>query len=341
MVTTRQKMKKSASSMTSPSNSTSSIGSSNTTTDVLQDESREMGQQRHKKKKLTSSLPTSGQSRTMDQNLSGKMSTSVYPSAPFYPFQQPGMFYYPPFMLVPAPTENVQSASAGESPDSLNSNSNSSSPESMNESSSNTDTASEDGAEWSPTHGMILHTAVGAYASDLNPKENAEGEIDIEKLDWSLIAQHFPGHSALSCYQYWKSLNPETVLVKTASGILYKQPNFQVQTPCLVGSFSNGSGSIGRSGSDTENLRRDVISNRIFSTEERRSLKRKKVKEPWTKEEETKIDDLQLQLGNKWTKIAELLGTGRTGNDVKNYWHSVKDKVVEKRYKDKLQQNES
>ncbi|KAL7526618.1 hypothetical protein ACHAXR_003853, partial [Thalassiosira sp. AJA248-18] len=44
----------------------------------------------------------------------------------------------------------------------------------------------------------------------------------------------------------------------------------------------------------------------------------------WTIDEDDKIHRLQQQLGNKWTRIAKELGTGRSDNDVKNHFYSGK-----------------
>ena len=42
---------------------------------------------------------------------------------------------------------------------------------------------------------------------------------------------------------------------------------------------------------------------------------------PWTESEETQLWKLQIQFGNKWAKIAELM-PGRSENDVKNRYNS-------------------
>lgn len=47
----------------------------------------------------------------------------------------------------------------------------------------------------------------------------------------------------------------------------------------------------------------------------------------WSKKEDTMIQTLQKEWGNKWTKIANALNSGRTSNDVKNHWNSCKRSI--------------
>lgn len=53
--------------------------------------------------------------------------------------------------------------------------------------------------------------------------------------------------------------------------------------------------------------------------------------EPWTKREDRLIDILQRGYGNHWAKIAKCLGNGRTGNAVKNRYHSTIGSFQERR----------
>lgn len=170
----------------------------------------------------------------------------------------------------------------------------------------NTSDTSESVGEnpWNHAEGMLLHFVVLAYATTY-AKEGHLDEVVPEALSWTKIATHFPDHDEVSCYKYWRAFNPETTLVKSSDKIVYKHNN----SGCC---FTEGSGSDGM---------------------RKRKRRKVKVREPWTEEECTKFDVLQERLGNKWTRIAEEIGTGRTGNEVKNYWHSMKDKITVKRFR--------
>jgi hypothetical protein len=48
-------------------------------------------------------------------------------------------------------------------------------------------------------------------------------------------------------------------------------------------------------------------------------------KAPWTSAEERKLREFVGELGTRWVLIAEKLGTKRSGGDVRNRWHKIKD----------------
>lgn len=50
--------------------------------------------------------------------------------------------------------------------------------------------------------------------------------------------------------------------------------------------------------------------------------KRKVSKNPWSREEEQHLIEMQGEFGNRWTLIAERMRNGRSGTEVKNYWYN-------------------
>lgn len=55
-----------------------------------------------------------------------------------------------------------------------------------------------------------------------------------------------------------------------------------------------------------------------------------------TQQEEQTISYYQKKYGNKWRYIAETMGTGRTGVEIKNYWHNKQQKMALKLLKKKV-----
>lgn len=68
--------------------------------------------------------------------------------------------------------------------------------------------------------------------------------------------------------------------------------------------------------------------NQQFTSSGSDSSKRKRARRPWTVEEQSRIEDLQKKFGNKWTLIAETMNSGRSGTEVKNFWHNKKQKLA-------------
>lgn len=205
-----------------------------------------------------------------------------------------------------------------------------------------------------------LLAAVGIVAADTQ-LEN--GEIDLLKLDWEEIANRVPGQTSNSCLQNWAKkfanhratkLNDGVVIFcdklpaklekhERSQSVKHSLPslhqNIDGSCPEPNSNESSGNQQHGQAGSNSENsgsmFKYRVKSlpyssqSHVSSMSDQHKIKRaKRARRPWSLEEKNTIISLQRKFGNKWTLIAETMGTGRTGTEVKNFWHNKKQKLA-------------
>lgn len=157
--------------------------------------------------------------------------------------------------------------------------------------------------EWKETEIMILHAAAAIYSTTASVEKKTR-KVKIRTLDWPKISSHFPNKTVEQCKRRLELLTKGSELKKVSGGFMYIK---QGENPKQA---------------DIKSLTNLI---KVHSS----SSKKKKL--PWSEADKTKFEMLQLTHGNKWTKIAELLPTNRSPNDVKNYWHTNKDQIIRER----------
>lgn len=201
-----------------------------------------------------------------------------------------------------------------------------------------------------------LCSVVGNYVTKALPDSN--GMISVEAIDWNSVSESFPTLTPSECMNLWKQCYPNHLLARLPHGVIMycpddgnprtssnagqaelKQANCAVND--LAGSGSNGSsdeprshqqsvselknpdgfGTLSASGSENETrpLGRETQSIKHLNENRRKN---------WTEGEEAMIEEMQKKYGNRWTYIAEKMGTGRTGTEVKNYWHNKQQRLA-------------
>ena len=179
---------------------------------------------------------------------------------------------------------------------------------------------------------------VGRLAMSLPVGSNRR--VSLKNLDWGKVSKRFPSLSAAQCKDLWfkeyknhyferiehgivltcgslcgNSLNNDHHHTVTQDSSDQYEPMYNIQT---------NSNNYTNTGTGT------TCSNSGSSNDSRKRLKRVKL----TEREELMVREMQKKYGNKWTFIADRMGTGRTGVEIKNYWHNLRHKLALKLFKE-------
>lgn len=176
--------------------------------------------------------------------------------------------------------------------------------------------------------------AVGNEAMTIKPDE--AGKISPNLINWSIVAQQFPRMSSRDCKRLWKKnfknhkfgRLPHGVVLICCEGFFNNSGTHLNEPQTAFRGISNESsdqyepiGNIQTNSNNNTNTGTGTGSN-SGSSNDRRRIKRVK----FTEEEERLIAEMQSSYGNKWTFIAEKIATGKTGVEIKNYWHNLQHK---------------
>lgn len=134
------------------------------------------------------------------------------------------------------------------------------------------------------------------------------------------------GRTAQSCRKHWLKMFPYSQYTcapyhkRDMNNPSSSSSSMQYNVPA---SLAQGSYLRSLSTRNTEK----VVGNKIGKASEI-SVKSRPRKN-WSKAEIEQIHELQKKYGNKWTKLAVIMGGKRTPNELKNYWHQLHRKQKE------------
>lgn len=137
--------------------------------------------------------------------------------------------------------------------------------------------------------------------------KSASQIVDLEKIDWIAVSRKFSLLSPDMCRKYWDANYAQYSFAHLGNtmALFLKDFHIDVENKQVTG---------------TEALS-------LNETNEKSSSKKQK-KRMWTEIEKQEVERMHEEFGNRWTLIAERLGTGRSGTDVKNYWHNREHKLA-------------